>query len=138
MALQKEITTPKGVKLNYHRISTINNNHGLVDVGITSYVSEEYRLKEEELSEISSSLSYYLNEVERLQSLEELTEEEQKFLAETEVKLNEFHLNNNSSDRSVVSNYYTFRIDDADNLSFAEIYAKVKEEIDDFKDATDV
>lgn len=43
MALEKEIISANGTVETYHRISSITNNHGIVEVTIISYVDEAHR-----------------------------------------------------------------------------------------------
>lgn len=43
MALIKQIILPNGIEINYHRISSLIKNGNILDVSVTSYVSENYR-----------------------------------------------------------------------------------------------
>lgn len=43
MALQKQITLPNGVTVNYHRIAAIMKTDKKIDITVQSYVTQEYR-----------------------------------------------------------------------------------------------
>lgn len=139
MALYKEITANNGAIAYYHRISNVNKNFTEVNVTLNCYASQEYRDKEKYIFEIIQNYDEKANRYSQLLDMVEtdMTEEE---LAERDTLKQEM---NDYAEYMSLGHYSLFNInakldwDDNEDVSFANIYDRLKESDELLKGATD-
>jgi len=111
MALQKAEELENGIKLNYHRITSLNKLTNIANIiEINSYTSAEQREKEKEYQALQQKNDDELT-----------TDEKQQLLAGINVY--------------IYTRYVQVAYDEEQNIEEAYAYLKT---LDEFKDATDV
>lgn len=139
MALLKKITDNKGIVANYHKISTITNDNGMVTVEVHSYANEDYRTRENNCKKL---FARQLDIGARLAELcaipaEERTKKDVDEIGKLAMEDAKISANVSDADCSISKALYELDFTDGEEISFTNIYKKLKA-LDAFKDAKDL
>lgn len=134
MALYKEMTTPKGVVVKYHKISTIKKLSNVIFVQISAYTDQSYRQKEHETDMDKKRYLEVQKEIVRLKGIAELTADEEERL-QSQMKeyrnmgATMFMQNTVQNAAETYAEFVCLDSEDGDDISFSTIYGKLKESV---------
>lgn len=140
MALKKELIDNKGIKTLYHRISdfVVNKDKNIIEINVKSYADEKYRQEEKEYEDFIKTRE------EKMEKLDELVLKNADGSKTDEVKKLTEEINNMYNTKVVEQNTYIFNkkieldFDINQKYSLEDIYNRIKSEIPDFANSTDV
>ncbi len=134
MALYKEMVTPKGAVVRYHKISAIKKLSNVMFVQVSAYADQSYRLKEHDTDMDTGRFLEIQGEIVRLKEAEKLTESEESRLKELmeEYRSMGAAMFAQNAVQNAVETYGEFvclNSEEEDNLSFSSVYGKLKESV---------
>lgn len=134
MALYKEITTPKGTVVKYHKISGVKKLSNVIFVQVSAYADQSYRLKEHDTDMDTERFLEIQREIVRLKKVAKPTESEESQLRELmeEYRSMGAAMFAQNAVQNAVETYGEFvclNPEQEDDISFTAIYGKLKESV---------
>ena len=130
MALYKEMVTPKGAVVRYHKISAIKKLSNVIFVQVSAYADQSYRLKEHDTDMDTERFLEIQGEIVRLKRVAKPTESEESRLKELMEEYRSMFAQN--AVQNAVETYGEFvclNPEQEDDISFTAIYGKLKESV---------
>lgn len=134
MALYKEMTTPRGVVVRYHKISAIKKLSNVIFVQVSAYADQSYRLKEHDADMDTERFLELQEEIIRLKGGVEPTSEEEERLTELMEEYRKmgaamFAQNTVQNAAETYGEFVCLNSEEDDDVSFSTIYGKLKESV---------
>lgn len=140
MALKKELIDNKGIKTLYHRISdfVVNKDKNIIEINIKSYADDTYRQAEKDYEEFINTRE------EKMKKLNALVASNTDGSKTEEIKKLTDEINNMYNSKITEQNTCIFNrklelnFDIEQKCSLEDIYNRIKTEVPDFANSTDV
>lgn len=134
MALYKEMTTPRGAVVKYHKISAIKKLSNVIFVQVSAYANQSYRLKEHDTDMDTERFLELQREIVGLKGSVEPTPEEEKRLTELMGEYRDmgsgmFAQNTLQNAVETYGEFVCLDSEEDDDISFSSIYGKLKESV---------
>ncbi len=134
MALYKEMTTPRGAVVRYHKISAIKKLSNVIFVQVSAYADQSYRLKEHDTDMDTERFLELQREIVRLKGSVEQTPEEEKRLTELMGEYRDmgsamFAQNTLQNAVETYGEFVCLDSEEDDDISFSNIYGKLKKSV---------
>lgn len=137
MSLKKQIISENGAVALYHRIGNIKKNYDYIEITVNAYAKEAYRDKEKELAELLVERKKLIDDSYILTAKGEATQEEAAEINNIEVKMARMQELSIQHSFSLFQTTVKLDVSHSDEISFQEIYSRLKTETELFRDAED-